>query len=113
MTNSNILSKFQEQNSEIIRNNIKLNERIAFLEKVVSQLQQENLELRINQCQEKKKYVKPSKPRVRKPPKITNKTDVVTELLPPKRSSRSKVVDYAAPSLKAKLRKGDPHTFVL
>lgn len=122
MNVSNLLQKYQEQNSEIIKNNVKLNERIAFLEKLVSQLQQENLELRIHHC---RRNYKKKKPRNKKSKVVvsissTSKDETTTTKIandtPSCRSScrtTKSVVNYAAPSLKAKLRKGDPHTFSL
>lgn len=42
-----LILKYQEQNAEITRTNARLNERIAILENVIYELQQDNIQLRI------------------------------------------------------------------
>jgi hypothetical protein len=134
-----LLIKYQEQNSEVIRNNIRLNERIAILESIISQLQQENLQLRINNVRKTRnkrntKVIKiPAKAETSKkatdPPTTpipdtnnennlketinhSNHTDNSnTMIIPHKRSCSSKPINYSLPSTKSKLRKGDPFTF--
>lgn len=67
-TQQDLLASYREQNAEIIRNNARLNERIAILESVIRGLQQDNLQLRMTnaqhskQQQQKKKTKKKSKP---------------------------------------------------
>lgn len=46
-TTAELILKYQEQNAEITRTNARLNERIAILENVIYELQQDNLQLRI------------------------------------------------------------------
>ncbi|OBZ83107.1 hypothetical protein A0J61_08842 [Choanephora cucurbitarum] len=118
-----LLAKYQEQNAEIIRNNIKLNERIAILESVISQLQQENLQLRMENIRKnrKKKYaalMHPKAPKSKSNLKSKTKdTPVIPTsseqpvVLSQKRSCTTKPISYVLPSTKSKLRKGDPFTF--
>ncbi|KAI8374843.1 hypothetical protein BD560DRAFT_393396 [Blakeslea trispora] len=106
-----LLAKYQEQNTEIIRNNIKLNERIVILENVISQLQQENLQLRMDNIRKKRQII-PKKP---KPKKLEPKPviPIASEpvVLSHKRSCTTRPISYVLPSTKSKLRKGDPFTF--
>ncbi|CAO3650521.1 unnamed protein product [Mucor hiemalis] len=46
-TTAELILKYQEQNAEITRTNARLNERIAILENVIYELQQDNFQLRI------------------------------------------------------------------
>ncbi|GAN06952.1 hypothetical protein MAM1_0142d06442 [Mucor ambiguus] len=133
-------SEYKNQNEEIIKANTRLNERIAMLERLVSQLQQENLQLRIDKAKKhkRKKKVIPKK-RVfsaMNPPQLSSqpqpssqstlqeniptdsssnsKEHAVNDLIittHTKRSCSSKPISYVLPSTKCKLRKGDPHTF--
>ncbi|CAO3640118.1 unnamed protein product [Mucor fragilis] len=55
---SNPLIEYRKQNEEVVRANARLNERIATLEILVSQLQQENLQLRIDRANKSKRRKK-------------------------------------------------------
>ena len=55
---SNPLIEYRKQNEEVVKANARLNERIATLEILVSQLQQENLQLRIDKAKKSKRRKK-------------------------------------------------------
>ncbi|CEP16290.1 hypothetical protein [Parasitella parasitica] len=92
------------------------------LESMVTQLQQENIQLRMDKVKKpkrKRKVVIPKKrgldaaklqqeniPKAKQ--NDTNESLMVTHS---KRSCSSKPISYLLPSTKCKLRKGDPHTF--
>lgn len=116
--------KYKEQNNEIIRQNVKLHERINILEGIIGDLQRENIEncIKKSKATKKKKkrrrpvrkLIKPSKtilPRKKEPRK--KESIVVAEKLKDIFHTRrsTKAVNYVLPSTKSKLRKGDPFTF--
>jgi hypothetical protein len=91
-----LVQMYQEQNSEIIRNNIKLNERIAILESIISQLQQENLQLRINNVK-KTRHKRSNNKIIKIPTKVKtskkNVTDSPTTPIPDTTQSTSNIED--------------------
>lgn len=114
-------SKHKEQNNEIIRQNVKLLERINVLEGIIGDLQRENIECCIDKPKVTKKkripvrkLIKPFKtilPR-KKEPRKKEPTVVAEEPKDILRTKRStKAVNYVLPSTRSKLRKGDPFTF--
>lgn len=118
---SQLIQKYQEQNIEITRNNIRLNERIAILENVIRELQQDNLQLRISNATKqnmKRKGITKKTISVKEKKKVKTKEedkqqeqhDELTNNNK-KRSCSSKPINYILPSTKCKLRKGDPFTF--
>ena len=123
--NQETITKYQEQNTEITRNNVRLNERITILENVIRELQQDNLQLRIDSAvkQRNMKIVVP-KPKLKKkskPKMMTTgekkkrnnipKEPLQTEPSNKRRTCATKPISYILPSTKCKLRKGDPFTF--
>ncbi|KAI8637986.1 hypothetical protein BD408DRAFT_423615, partial [Parasitella parasitica] len=117
-TGSSLLTKYHEQNVDIIKTNIRLNERISMLESVVTQLQQENIQLRMDKVKKsklKRKVITPKKrtfdaAKTQRENIPKAKQDNINEAHS-KRSCSNKTISYLLPSTKCKLRKGDPHTF--
>ncbi|GAA5801782.1 hypothetical protein HPULCUR_007235 [Helicostylum pulchrum] len=108
--------KYKEQNNEIIRQNVKLHERINVLESIIEVLQRDNIKYCIEKSKAKKKNrlvrkLKPSMTILRKkePRKKKSIAEEPKDIIHSKRST--KAVNYVLPSSKSKLRKGDPFTF--
>ncbi|CAO3692348.1 unnamed protein product [Rhizopus stolonifer] len=95
-----IIKKLHEQNSEIIKHNIRLNQKLTLVENKMFQLQVENLKLKIEN-----KQLKPTKASI-----CLNSQDKTSKEGREKRRCTNKI-NYALPNVKSKLRKGDPHTF--
>lgn len=116
------LLKYQEQNLEITKHNVRLQERISMLEGVIQELRQDILHFRIKKAITKKKRRVTTNGRKDKPVDLTKKENVLKpkcnqtkDSNPPnlvlKTRRNTKSISYVLPSTKSKLRKGDPFTF--
>lgn len=115
--------KYQEQNREIIKHNIRLQERISMLESVIQEMRQDILHFRIKKVMTKNKKKKTTASSrkdkaidtTRKENILKPKCNQTKDNKPPDMVSKTrrntKSISYALPSTKSKLRKGDPFTF--
>lgn len=108
-----LLTRYQEQNKEIVKHNTRLNERINVLEGIIHELQQDILKFRIEKAMAKKKKVaiQKSKPAIKKKETVLKPKDCDSQELVIYTKRNTKSINYVLPSTKSKLRKGDPFTF--
>ncbi|KAI7903872.1 uncharacterized protein BX663DRAFT_505520 [Cokeromyces recurvatus] len=108
---SELLTKYQAQNSEIIKYNIRLNEKINHLEKIISRLQQENIQLRMSKVSTKKAKVNSKPNKKERKQKMSSLVSFEQNETYVRKTRQHKPINYTLPNTKCKLRKGDPFTF--
>ncbi|KAI9332411.1 hypothetical protein BD770DRAFT_403204 [Pilaira anomala] len=122
---NDLILQYREQNKEIIKQNMRLTERISVLEGVINELQNDNLKFRIEKAKAvRKKPTANNKIKKTTPPKINNDPEKKEKKKDKKKSidldnteqiidtkRHKKPVSYVLPNTKSKLRKGDPFTF--
>ncbi|KAI9254877.1 hypothetical protein BY458DRAFT_520566 [Sporodiniella umbellata] len=116
------IRKLNEQNSEIIKHNVKLNQKLTKMEKTIFMLQIQNLSLKMKNRKLENKSETQEKSTAICLDILEAKEETIQAVCPTKaqkvrasclrtRRASAHKVSYTLPSVKSKLRKGDPYTF--